>query len=288
MSIYLLRSLFHNQRRLTGVMLSRCRLHRLEYAHRDGVSVVLKSRRPGSRLAIMIGNLYLRLGGNEVEVLNDREWLEWELAVDAALKRGVVIEITSDPYKNPQSLLSRVCPGRPLRTCLRDSALSLDEKVAAFRWAISSLNHMHHQQVDWGHGVRQSFSHGDATVNNVIINTSTRSAFWIDFDTRHIPDRPESDRHADDLRALVFSAAENLPLACYSRLAAEFAAAELEPATICRFRERLTVQWRSLNTFQLAQSPLSWGAFHALSRELFETFPEQGREPARLARDSTR
>lgn len=259
----------YEARRLTGRILACGRLHRIRYDRVTDAEIVLKSRRLGSHFAIVVGNLYLRLQRSDVEVLTDEEWLRWELAVEAATKGGVVIPIHPSPHESFRGLISRVCPSLPLRNILIDPTCSLDEKFAAIRWAMAALHQLHRHRADWGNGVQQSLSHGDATVNNVIVNLKTQSARWIDFDTRHLPHLPEPDRHADDLRALIYSAAAHLPQSCFAPLAAEFVASS-PTSTVHRFRQRLTTDWRRLNTFQLAQAPLSWKDSLALSQALLQ------------------
>ena len=267
--------LLHETRRLIGRILASGRLHRIQYSNVDGAEIVLKSRRFGSGVAIVVGNLYLHLQRGNVEVLTGREWLRWELAVESATNCDIVIRSHSSPHENFRGLISRVSPGLPLRNILIDSTRSFDEKFAAIRWAMAALHQLHRHQADWGNGIQQSISHGDATVNNVIVNSKTQSARWIDFDTRHLPRLPEPDRHADDLRALIFSAAANLPRSCFPHLAAEFVASS-PTSVVHQFRQRLTTDWYRPNTFQLAQAPLSWKDSADLSQALLQALPVIG------------
>ena len=267
----------HELRRWIARILASGRLHRIRFARvadaerTADTEIVLKSRRLGSRLAIALGNLYLRWQRSGVVVLTDDAWLRWEFAVEAATRHGVVLQTRPSPHENFRGLISHVCPGRSLRSILTDPACSLDEQFAAMRWAMTALHQLHRHVAEWGHGVRQSLSHGDATVNNVIVHETTRSATWIDFDTRHHPQLSELDRHADDMRALIFSVASCLPPSCYPRLVAEFLASQPDVACLHRFRQRLTTDWSKPNTFQLAQAPLSWMDAAALSDALLQT-----------------
>jgi hypothetical protein len=263
--------LLHETRLLTGRLLAGCRLHRIRHAHVESVEITLKSRRFGGGVAIHVGNLYLRLQGSDVAVLNDHEWLRWEVAVEAAANQGVVLLTIPTPYDNFPGLVSRRCIGLPLRNILIESVCSLDEKFAAIGWAMASLQQLHRCRADWGNGTQQSISHGDATVNNVIVHTKTQSACWIDFDTRHLPHLSEPDRHADDLRALIYSAAAHLPQTCFPRLAAELIASCPERLVLQRFHQRLTTDWRRPNTFQLAQASLSWKDSVELSQTLLQS-----------------
>ena len=261
----------YEARRLTGRILACGRLHRIRYDRVADIDIVLKSRRLGSRLAIAVGNLYLRWQRSEVVVLTDHAWLHWESAVEAATRHGVVFQTPPSPHENFRGLISRLCPGCSLRSILTDPACSRNEKFAAIRWAMAALHQLHRHQADWGHGIRQSISHGDATVNNVIVDAKTHSATWIDFDTRHHPPLCKLDRHADDFRALIYSAAALLPRSCCPRLAAEFTASQPEAALLHRFRQRLTTDWSKPGTFQLAQAPLTWTETAALTDALLQT-----------------
>ncbi len=266
--------LLHEARRLTGCSLAGCRLHRIRFVRVDGVEIVLKSRRLGSNVAIALGNLYLRWQRSDVIVLTDNAWLQWEFAVEAATQRGVILKTRPATHEKFRGLISRVCPGRSLRSVLTDPACSLDEQFAAMRWAMAALHQLHRHQADWGHGLRQSLSHGDATVNNVVINTQANTATWIDFDTRHHPQLSALDRHADDFRALVYSAASYLPQSCYPRLATEFIASQPDASLWHRFRRRLMTDWSKPSTFQLAQAPLTWAETTALSEALLQTLSD--------------
>lgn len=257
-------------RRISRILASG-RLHRIRFARVEGVEIVLKSRRLGSGVALALGNLYLRWQRSDVAVLTDNAWLQWEFAVEAATQHGVILKTRPATHERFRGLISHVCPGRSLRSVLTDPACSLDEQFAAMRWAMAALHQLHRHQADWGHGLRQSLSHGDATVNNVVIHTQSNTATWIDFDTRHHPQLSALDRHADDCRALVYSAASYLPQSCYPRLATEFIASQPDASLWHRFRQRLMTDWSKPSTFQLAQAPLTWTETTALSEALLQT-----------------
>ena len=274
----------YEARRLVGRILASGRLHRIRHERVEGVEIVLKSRRLASRLAIAVGNLYLRWQRSDVVVLSDHAWLQWEFAVEAATRHGVVLQTPPSPHENFRGLISRVCPGRSLRSILTDPARSRDEQFAAIRSSLVALHQLHRHQADWGHGIQQSISHGDATVNNVIVNKQPQSATWIDFDTRHHPQLSVIDRHADDLRALIFSVASCLPQSCYPRLAAELIVSQPDASILNRFRQRLMTDWSKPNTFQLAQAPLTWARKMALSDAMLQTLSVVGELAPALVR----
>ena len=259
--------LIHESRCCLAAALARCRLHRICYVDQDGEAVVMKSRRVGSSIAVYFGNAYLRLQNCGVEILGTDEWIRWEKAVQSAMNVADCGRKAELSTGRSQTLTRRHVPGSSLREVLKDARYSEDQKFAAIRWGLESLGQLHRQQADWGRGMIQSVSHGDATVNNVIVNLELQKANWIDFDMRHLPLLSELDRHVDDLRAVVFSAAVYLPVSRFPRLAETAIASLNDRCLLSRFRERLTNEWWRLDTFQMAQAPLSWNAKNLL-REL--------------------
>ena len=265
-----IKQLIHESRRCLGAIMARCLLHHIRYLHQDVGAVVMKSRRAGSRVAIFWGNLYLQLQKCDVEILRTDEWIRWEKAVQIANKQADFGQTTEISAGNSHSFIRRHVPGSSLRDVLKEDRYSNELKFSAIRWAVDSLCQLHHRPADWGSGIIQSVSHGDATVNNVIVNFDSRAAHWIDFDMRHLPQVSELDRRADDLRALLFSAAVELPISRFPRLAETAIASLHDRRLLNRFRERLTNEWGQLNTFQLAQAPLSWNAKNLLTELLLK------------------
>jgi hypothetical protein len=271
----------HEGRRLLGVMLAKIRLHRIEFVSLDGVEAVRKWRSVFAHLIIPPGNLFLRMTGSPIIVLPLTRWLEWELAVETSTERNLFLDVSRNPTGRPTGLLCRRVRGISLRQVLADGESSLEQKFNAIRWSLASLRVLHQNFADWGQGIRQSISHGDATTNNVIVDLNNGSACWIDFDTRHQPILSEADRRADDLRALIYSAAVNLPASCFRELADILVASQFDEATVERFHQRLTKEWSYLTTAQLAQAPLGWSEATALRAELLralavERLPTEG------------
>ncbi|MEI8021530.1 MAG: hypothetical protein WCH39_25195 [Schlesneria sp.] len=250
--------------------MARCRLHQIRYVDQDDVAVVMKSRRSGSRLAIYSGNRYLKLQKCEVEILRTDEWIRWEKAVQNAMNCADCVPQTELIDGNSHTFTRRHVTGSSLRDVLKASRYSEEVKLSAIRWAVDSLCQLHRRSADWGSGVKQSVSHGDATVDNVIVNVDLQEASWIDFDMRHLPHVSELDRRADDLRALIFSAADCLPVFRFPRLVEAAIASLNDERLLTRLRDRLTNEWSQLNTFQLAQAPLSWTARNLLTELLLK------------------
>ena len=249
---------------MLGRFLGAIRLHRVERVCIEGVEYIRKQRRLAAALLIPLGNAYLRISGNPSVVLSRTRWFAWERAVDEAAGRRLLANVETDP----RSLWCRRVPGVSLQQLLADDALALEQKFAAFDWSIATLRTLHACSADWGDGMHQSISHGDATSANVIVDLDAGAACWIDFETRHLPGIPELERHADDLRALIDSAALYLPAPYYPRLAEVLVDAVRDEALLARMAERIADDWRAPTVAQLAQTPLAWCAAQALRTAL--------------------
>lgn len=262
----------HGCLRVLGMLLSLIRLHRVQFTSRGGVEFVHKRRTLSAQLIIPLGNLFLKITGSPIVVLPLDRWLEWERAVETATRRNLV---SMDLVAKGTGLLCRRIPGTSLTRVLADGDRSLEQKVDAISWSLASLRMLHTNVADWGHGIHQSISHGDATANNVIVDINTRTACWIDFDTRHQPNVPELDRRTDDLRCLIYSAAVHLPSASFPGLADILIAAQFDEAIVRYFRQRLANKWIHLTAAQLAQAPLRWSAAMALRAALLKSLAEE-------------
>ncbi len=248
--------LLHESRRTVGRIFAMGRLHWIRRAKVGDLAVILKSRRPLSRFAIVIGNKYLRFQNSEVEILNDQDWLRWECSIESQMNTGVVYLQPPSTYENFHGLVSHVCRGQSLRDILVESSFSINQKFEAIGLAMNALFRLHSFEADWGNEVHQSISHGDATVNNVIIDLIAKTSQWIDFDTRHVSHLSALDRQADDMRALLYSVASHLPQQFHCRLVSELVEHKPQRSVVNRLGELLRCQWHRFSAFQLAQAPI--------------------------------
>lgn len=196
--------------------------------------------------------------------LSRSAWLEWELAVGQALERRVCV------LNDRRGLLFDEYPGISLAELLR-SDVPVREKLEAIEWAASALRTLHRTRISACGLVDWPLSHGDATNRNVIIDHVSRTATWIDFDTRHHPSLAAAARHTDDLRALLWSCLCDLDL----RVIADGIAAAFDgyaDTTIEGNLKGLTLTGCP-TVFQLAQAPFSWERFAALQRHLRSEVP---------------
>ena len=260
----------HELCRRLGQFLTMIPLHRLEFFTSDGVVVVRKRRARFANWFIAPGNRFLYLTGSPVVVLPTSQWLKWELAVDQSTGANVILSQSTDPATATRSLLSRRLSGVTLESILTDSRSSDQRKLDAVCWSLIALRRLHQTRADWGNGTWQSISHGDATVNNVIVDFDNGSAYWIDFDMRHQPDVLERDRQTDDLHSLIYSAAAHLSTSRFREVAAILVNSGIDNALLEHFRSRLEKEWIHLSPFQLAQAPLRWSVAMALRQQLLQ------------------
>jgi hypothetical protein len=203
-----------------------------------------------------LGNLYLRLQKAPSEVLSALHWLKRESVVAAALGRDI------NTHLGLRALDMRLLKGECLREILLGSS-SLEEKLAALRLAAGALRQLHDISIADGEGDDQPLSHGDATCNNVIVDRETCAAEWIDFDTRHRPQLSTPERHADDLRTLLFSSAGCLPEGDATKCVASVIIGYGDEAIVQQLLRNLLGQ-RNPMVFQIAQAPLSFDRFQRL------------------------
>lgn len=234
-------------------------LHHSCVGSADGHAVRLKRRTRWSAVLIPPGNAYLRFQEALSTALPRSPWLEWELAVGHALERRVCV------LNDQRGLQIDEYPGISLAELLR-SDVPVREKLEAIEWAASALRTLHQTRINTCGLLDWPLSHGDATSRNVIIDRASRTATWIDFDTRHHPSLAAAVRHTDDLRALLWSSLCDLDL----RVIADGIAATFDgyaDTTIEGNVKALTLT-ACPTVFQLAQAPFTCERFAALQRQL--------------------
>lgn len=149
---------------------------------------------------IRAGNAWLRWQGAGVQILDFDKWARREEQIYATMY-GMATLIDRDALWLP------ILPGERLDVWLAAPARSPSEKTFAVSAALASLVKLHQCTDAGADGLSEVASHGDATVSNVLFDSSSGRASWCDFETQHDILRPAVWRHADDLRALLCSAA---------------------------------------------------------------------------------
>ena len=249
-----MKRVLHACRRRLAIALASISLHRMTRRSADGQMLVVKHRSRLAKLLIPPGNLYLRMMGADSFVLSTAEWHHWETVMSTAtIECGNVV--------------TRLHAGKTLDQILRDDSVTADEKQAAVRLALREILALHSREARWSDGEVRPLSHGDATAKNVCVDLKNQSAVWFDFDMIHRKELSAVDRHADDLRALFFSSATCLPQSSLSLLA-ELCSEKVASPELLHALHRLLNVWRRPSTFQLAQAPLSYAAYHDLRAKL--------------------
>jgi len=173
--------------------------------HRAGVGDVYVRRRPWhARWMIAAGNAVLDDLGVGVRFLDDDAWRRWERDVYRAM--GV-----TGVREEGEALVVPAFTGIELADYLADAGVSSEAKRRAANASLQSLREAHLTKLSWPDGVVRTFSHGDATVRNVIYDANEDLAQWIDFESLHDPQWDETSRRADDLRAWLVSGWESWP-----------------------------------------------------------------------------
>ena len=233
--------------------ISRVRVNRVTFETVDGRDYVRKRRWVLGWSLILIGNIVFRFRRVPVKVLRRQAWFEWEQRVQSAT--GIEF-----PQQSPGGLLTQRDRGR----LLADTLVELcDQKqiVEHLAIALAELYRLHQIEVemDLGCGGKiVAFSHGDASVNNVIFDSTSETARWFDFDLRHNLQQSTELRRADDLRAFLFTAVQCLPPESCTEDALQRMLIALRSAYECdRIWETLVVlissRWFALDLFHRAQ-----------------------------------
>lgn len=228
----------HQLRLPFGRLLASLRLHRWNAVPDTQPEWWRKRRTRLGESLIGLGNRYLLWQGALSEVLPCAEWLAREVAVARQLDRRMRVAADGRGLEFPRF------PGHSLGSLLR-SSLPPEDKRHAIHLAARALRDLH-----------QHTAHGDATSHNVIVDLEGSCASWVDFDMRHRAGIDALTCHADDVRALLWSAATALDGAQFSLLVKIVQNAYREDSVlgeVLRLMERAPCPC----VFQLAQAPLS-------------------------------
>jgi hypothetical protein len=167
-------------------------LNTVSFQRRRGRDVVVKRRNGASRTIGEMANFYFRVSGVPIRFWSEpRQWQDWEVRCYQMLNPGFNIFALGN-FKVVQDCV----PGTPLFEHLHRRTLT----SRMLRGAAKELRRAHSMPCDFFNGV--GWSHGDATMSNVLYHKHSDRARLIDFEIAHDPSLPARTRHADDL--LVF------------------------------------------------------------------------------------
>ena len=201
----ILKSLVHVPVCWAASLIRRVRINRVTFETISENRVVCKKRYPLSWLLILPGNLLFRWRKVPVRILYTNEWKHWERSIAPFDLDGYV--------HSSRTLVLERLDGVPLIAVLADTNRSDDQKFESVTLAAEALHIFHQQACEVPNRSCRvdRLSHGDATARNVMIDFRSKTATWFDFDLRHDMTAPPAERHADDLRAMLFSAAHFFP-----------------------------------------------------------------------------
>jgi hypothetical protein len=207
------------------------KINTISEKRRRGRLVVIKRRNIfGERGADLI-NSYFRLAGITIRYLsNVRDWRRWEASCFQMLN--------GDRFRAKITDARTVCldklPGQSLWDHMNQGTLNkrmLESAAKEYRRA--------HQF--WRDEFGGLWSHGDASMPNVIYDEKTRRARLIDFEIMHEKSLPATTRHADDLLIFLLDMVDRVPTRQWLPFTTCFVKAYAERDVIAELQKRLVI-----------------------------------------------
>lgn len=263
-----------------GRLLIAISLNRIEPVVIDGRSLIGKHRCWYAAALVWSGNFYLRWLKSQVQMLAPHEWQKREATV---YRHVYGAELATD---SRGGLVLPEWPGKSLKQHL-ESEDGLGRKLRAVRSAVRALRHFHSIGVRGPDGRKQSLSHGDATAANVQIDAKGEGR-WFDFEMVHNAEMPADWRHADDLRALTYSAARYFTTQCFGVLARTVVRNYPRPGVLATLAGAIGHWRRHPIAFHLAQAPLAYGRRDFMDAALLQALRRERsrRQPSQVVRFS--
>ena len=207
------------------------KINTISEKRRRGRLVVIKRRNIfGERGADLI-NFYFRVAGVTIRYLsNVRDWRRWEASCFQMLN--------GDRFRAKITDARTVCldklPGQSLWDHMNQRTLNermLESAAKEYRRA--------HQF--WREEFGGPWSHGDASMPNVIYDEKTRRARLIDFEIMHEKSLPATTRHADDLLIFLLDMVDRVPTRQWLPFATCFVKAYADRDVIAELQKRLVI-----------------------------------------------
>lgn len=243
-------SLRHRAVSFLGRVAAAVRYNRVDRVQREGVWYCRKQRCLLTAPLIRAGNLWLARQGAGVQILAFSEWARREEQVFTTLYH-------LRPLIEPDVLWLPALPGVPLDDWLSAAGPTPSDKMLAVNSACAALAMLHQIQLATLNGQIDFISHGDATVRNVLFEPSTGRATWCDFETQHDMDRSAAWRQADDLRALLCSAAVRYDDCELPLLVQTVVTREVHPGIVANLHDALDREIQRPFSYHAAQANLS-------------------------------
>src|SRR6266571_3828615 len=198
---------------------------------RCGRRVVLKRRNAYSEQLADLANLYFRMSSIPIRFWSKVEdWRRWESECFQMLN--------GDRFRVLAAGAKTVCvdklPGKTLWDHLNRGTLTRQMLEAVGR----ELRRAHQF---WSDEFGGGWSHGDATMSNVIYDEKTGRARMIDFEIIHDKSVPAKSRHADDLLVFLLDVVAIAPGRRWLPFALSFLNAYADPVVIAELTDHLAL-----------------------------------------------
>lgn len=247
-----------------GRILANVELNRIEKRETSTGAVYAKRRLWYAGPVIVAGNVYLKIQRARLRVCLDAEWRAWAAQAYGAL-HGVRVK-----RNGRNELLFPALEGQALAAILASPDHDLAFKLRALISAVRALERSHQVWIVWPDDRWRRFSHGDATARNVLCDMERENARWFDFETIHDGHLSEPWRHADDLRALLYSSAEYLECPELPAMCRTVVHSYRNTDTLAQLREMIQGWRRRPIVYHLAQGRLGFEKRTLMDSLLFD------------------
>jgi hypothetical protein len=198
---------------------------------RCGRRVVLKRRNAYSEQLADLANLYFRMSSIPIRFWSKvQDWQRWESECFQMLNGDRFRVFAS----GPKTVCVDKLPGKTLWEHLNRGTLTRQMLEAAGR----ELRRAHQL---WSDEFGGGWSHGDATMSNVLYDEKTRRARMIDFEIIHDKSVPAKSRHADDVLVFLLDVVAIAPSRRWLPFALSFLNAYEDPVVIAELTGHLAL-----------------------------------------------
>ncbi len=196
-----------------------------------GRRMVVKRRNGYSEQLAELANLYFRMSNIPIRFFSKvSDWKRWEVKCFKMLN--------GDRFRAFASGANAVCvdklPGKSLWQHLHRGTLRPEMLEAA-------AHELRRAHQFWSDEFRGAWSHGDAGMENVVLNEKTGRARLIDFEIIHDKALPAASRHADDLLVFILDIAAMAPTKKWLPLVLTFLNAYGDSDVISELENQLTL-----------------------------------------------
>lgn len=239
--------------------------HTLRQVEIDGQWWVEKRRRPLTMPLLPAWNMWLTVLGEPVRVESGQPWRDRERAIHRVMHHDDIFE------GRRRALLIPLRPG----TRADELLCGAEDHELTLTAAVEALQALH----------ESGFTHGDAVLRNVVVDPTTGTGYWIDYETSHADGVRTPRRRADDLWTFARSAAHSLGPRYAEQIADTVVTACLDEATREALKAEISDPTRSTSVLALARSPLVGPALELLRQATAHRLTNTAAAPYRCARE---